>query len=571
MKTNFLLLLLFSTVHVFGQSANEFVVSAHRGNSSEAPENTLIANQLAIESGADYLECDVRRTKDRVMVTLHDASLNRTTNARGYLRDMNYADLASVDAGYPSRFGNKYKGEKIPTLEEVLRKAKGKIRVEIEIKETGLADDVVKLVRKLKMEKEVIVISFTFSEIERVKTIAPNIAVKYLVGPFWGRRQLRKLNEIGGEYIGPNGVASTSKINLANSYGIKIISYTIDSEADMRRAIERGQYGIATNYPRLAVSLRDGNKSEENAVVANWEFDNASVGHINDASGFNNDAAINGTPQKITFNGVTGLNFDGKNDYAKVPSSASLDNTFAAITIMATVKLNRLPSQIQDRWCPIYDSGEDSYVLYLDKGAKELRFKVSSEGGSQRPGIPESELNTKDWITVYGVYDGTSAKIYLGNKLIDEHKLTGRITKIQKAYIGKNGSGKELFSGAVSDLRIYNYALSPDKMKLGKKMHLNRSNNFFEQVDGVNFDTETKFSVFPNPVKTGFYVNTPDDDFYNIQLLNIEGKELYNYGTMNNLSGRELKMPDSLREGYYVIEIRGKSEVDYIKVLYSQF
>ncbi len=233
----------------------DFVISAHRGNSSEAPENTLIANQLAIDAKADYVECDVRRTRDGVMVTLHDSSLNRTTNTRGYLRSFNYSQLVNVDAGYSSRFGNLYRGERIPTLRQVLNQAKGRIKVEIELKESGLADDAVALVRELNMENDVIIISFNFSELRRVKQIS-TIPVKYLVSFFWGSRNLRQLQSIGGEFFGPPGVVSRSRVAEAKNMGIKIISYTIDSERDMRLAIQNGQYGIATNYPRRAVAVR---------------------------------------------------------------------------------------------------------------------------------------------------------------------------------------------------------------------------------------------------------------------------------------------------------------------------
>ncbi len=254
MNRRLTVVLLFIATQLVAQQ--EFVISAHRGNSSEAPENTLIANQLAIDAQADFLECDVRRTKDGVMVTLHDTSLNRTTNTRGDLRSFNYSQLANVDAGYTRKFGNKYRGEKIPTLREVLNQAKGKIKVEVEIKESGLADDVVRLVRELNMENDVIIIAFNFSELRRVKQIS-NIPIKYLVSFFWGSRNLRQLQSIGGEYFGPPGVVSTSRINEANRMGIKIISYTIDSERDIRRAIANGQYGIATNYPRRAVEIKE--------------------------------------------------------------------------------------------------------------------------------------------------------------------------------------------------------------------------------------------------------------------------------------------------------------------------
>lgn len=246
------------------QAQSNFIISAHRGNSSGAPENTMSAFRSAINVGADFFECDVRRTRDNQLVLLHDSNLNRTTNRSGSLRNYTLSQLANVDAGYASRFGSQFAGERIPTLRQALLLAKGNINVEIEIKESGLADSVVALVNELRMQNQVIIISFNFGEIRRVKQIS-NIPVKYLVGPFWGSRQLRQLQSIGGEYFGPRGIASTYRVSEANRMGIKIISYTIDSERQIREAIRNGQYGIATNYPERAKLIRDGRS--KNALV----------------------------------------------------------------------------------------------------------------------------------------------------------------------------------------------------------------------------------------------------------------------------------------------------------------
>lgn len=250
-------IILFLCIATAIQAQSNFIISAHRGNSSAAPENTMSAFRSAINVGADFFECDVRLTRDRQLVLMHDSSLNRTTNRSGSLRNYTLNQLSNVDAGYPNRFGNQFAGERIPTLQQALELAKGTVNVEIEIKESGLADDVVALVNQLEMQNQVIIISFNFNEIRRVKEIS-TIPVKYLVGPFWGSRQLRQLQAIGGEYFGPRGVVSSSRVAEANRMGIKIISYTINSESQIRRAIRNGQYGIATDYPARAIRIRDG-------------------------------------------------------------------------------------------------------------------------------------------------------------------------------------------------------------------------------------------------------------------------------------------------------------------------
>ncbi|OUW86679.1 MAG: hypothetical protein CBD74_02100 [Saprospirales bacterium TMED214] len=91
---------------------------AHRGASLSAPENTLASTVKAIELGVDRIEMDVRQSKDGVLVLMHDARLERTTNGKGYLRDFTYEELLSLDAG--SWFSKAYSGERIPTLALIL-------------------------------------------------------------------------------------------------------------------------------------------------------------------------------------------------------------------------------------------------------------------------------------------------------------------------------------------------------------------------------------------------------------------------------------------------------------------
>ena len=91
---------------------------AHRGASLSAPENTLASTVKAIELGADRIEMDVRQSKDGVLVLMHDARLERTTNGKGYLRDFTYEELRTLDAG--SWFSGSNKGERIPTLALIL-------------------------------------------------------------------------------------------------------------------------------------------------------------------------------------------------------------------------------------------------------------------------------------------------------------------------------------------------------------------------------------------------------------------------------------------------------------------
>ena len=108
------------------------VVTAHRGYSAAAPENTLPAFQLAIDQGCEWAELDVQMTRDGVVMVTHDTSLRRCTGRNENIYDLTYNEVRKLDAG--RWFGQKYTGAKVPTLEEVLDLCKGKIQLNIEIK-----------------------------------------------------------------------------------------------------------------------------------------------------------------------------------------------------------------------------------------------------------------------------------------------------------------------------------------------------------------------------------------------------------------------------------------------------
>lgn len=114
------------------------LVIAHRGFSGNAPENTLAAIEHAINAGVDYVELDVRLSKDNTPVLMYDKDLQRTTNFHGSLRKQTHRELNELKAGFPSQFGDRFSGQNIPTLEEALRLAKGKVKIAVELKDRKL-------------------------------------------------------------------------------------------------------------------------------------------------------------------------------------------------------------------------------------------------------------------------------------------------------------------------------------------------------------------------------------------------------------------------------------------------
>jgi glycerophosphoryl diester phosphodiesterase len=110
-------------------------VIGHMGSCADRPGNTLAGVRRAAEAGADAAEVDVRTTRDGVLVCLHDDTVDRTTDGTGKVAGLTLADIKQLDAGV--KFDPKYRGERVPTLREVLQAAKGKVGVMLDLKEDG--------------------------------------------------------------------------------------------------------------------------------------------------------------------------------------------------------------------------------------------------------------------------------------------------------------------------------------------------------------------------------------------------------------------------------------------------
>ncbi|HVW76472.1 MAG TPA: glycerophosphodiester phosphodiesterase family protein [Alloacidobacterium sp.] len=114
-------------------AVRKIVVIAHRGEHLQHPENTLPAFQAAIDAGADFFECDVRTTSDGKLVLMHDGSVDRTTNGTGKVSQLTFAQIRALDAG--SKFSTAFAGTKVPTFDEALELAHGKIGIYVDTKQ----------------------------------------------------------------------------------------------------------------------------------------------------------------------------------------------------------------------------------------------------------------------------------------------------------------------------------------------------------------------------------------------------------------------------------------------------
>ncbi|WP_323756966.1 glycerophosphodiester phosphodiesterase [Roseivirga sp.] len=246
--------LLFFTTIVQAQTK----VIAHRGFSGIAPENTLAAFQKAIDHQFEYYELDIHKTKDDSLVVIHDASVNRTSSngMKGKIAEMTYEELSNVSVGYASKFEDEFKDEKIPTLREALAMSKRQIKVCVEIKVNGMEQEMIDIINDLDMKNEVIIFSFYYQALEKVRQLDKDIPILYLVGSA-NEGSIDMAKAIDAQAIGAGGGNPITKdyISKAHKSGIEVWRWTVDDEKTMKSLIEVGVDGIISNFPDRLVKL----------------------------------------------------------------------------------------------------------------------------------------------------------------------------------------------------------------------------------------------------------------------------------------------------------------------------
>lgn len=235
------------------------LVTAHRGSSGTAPENTLSAFRQAIQAGAGYAELDVQETSDGVVVVMHDYSAKRTTGIDKPIWEVTYDELAKASAG--SWFGELYADEKVPTLEQVIDAVKGSIKLNIELKNNGhqqqLAEKSVEIVKRKKFENDCVFTSFDSKLLHTVKQTDPKLRTGLIVG------KLDKASSWEMLFSNPDYDALSIAYPLANpdlikqavSYNKEVLVWTVNDPDTMMRMLNLGVTSIITDKPRLLVRI----------------------------------------------------------------------------------------------------------------------------------------------------------------------------------------------------------------------------------------------------------------------------------------------------------------------------
>ena len=249
-----------------GQPEHVRVVNtAHRGAMGYAPENTLAAFELGVDQGSDLVEADVQRSKDGVLVLMHDTTLSRTTNveevfpdrAPWHVSDFTYEEIQQLDAG--SWFSEEFAGEPVPTMAEMvelLRPTRAGILMELKSPalypgiERQVAEEFASFpgyIESAVRAERLVVQSFDWESMARYNEVQPSVPVGLL-----GRPDEALLPELStwADQINPSfRTYDAAYVDTVHELGMEVHTYTVNRPADMHLVLDRGVDGVITNFP----------------------------------------------------------------------------------------------------------------------------------------------------------------------------------------------------------------------------------------------------------------------------------------------------------------------------------
>ena len=226
------------------------IVVAHRAGAKVAPENTVAALEQAIRDGAPIAEIDVQQLSDGTLIVMHDSNFKRTAGEDMCVWDAESDLLQELEVG--DNFSAAYRGERIPTLEEMLACAKGRICLMIELKCTGqeesLEENVISLLAAYDMTEECIIGSMNKGILQTVKELEPGISTVYIAHDL-------DESEYDLDYADSYSIEgknlTTDMVDAIHYTGKSVYGWTANSSAAMAWIVESGADGVITDDVRL--------------------------------------------------------------------------------------------------------------------------------------------------------------------------------------------------------------------------------------------------------------------------------------------------------------------------------
>ncbi|KEH92046.1 glycerophosphodiester phosphodiesterase [Clostridium novyi A str. GD211209] len=235
-------------------------VTSHRGNVERAPENTLASVREAIKANADFAEIDVVESKDGEIFLCHDINLKKNIGIDKEAWQLNYDDIKDYNNKVnPTRT---YEDKKMPLLTHCIDLAKGKIKLNIEIKASPNEKDIVKkvvdIIKEHNFEKGCVITSLDYETIQEVKRLDPKIKVGYIM--FLAKGDIEKLNV--DFYSMEESLVSPDTVYIAHSMGREVHVWTVNNINNMKRFIDMGVDNIITDKSEELIYLLKELKSD---------------------------------------------------------------------------------------------------------------------------------------------------------------------------------------------------------------------------------------------------------------------------------------------------------------------
>jgi len=220
------------------------IIMGHRGAAAIEPENTLLAIERAIDLGVDAVEIDIHLSKDKELVVIHDATVDRTTNGTGPVSGFTIQDIKRLDAG---------KGESIPTLQEVIDVIDRRVLLVIELKEKGTEVPVIDLIRRNDLFEKACVISFWHRLVKTVKETNSRIKTGVLLvgSPV---DTCIATHASADTLVMKYSFVDRELVKTAHSQGLKVFIWNIDDQDLLRPYMDMGVDAIGTNDPRVLIN-----------------------------------------------------------------------------------------------------------------------------------------------------------------------------------------------------------------------------------------------------------------------------------------------------------------------------
>jgi glycerophosphoryl diester phosphodiesterase len=211
----------------------------HRGAAGHVLENTLGSIEKAIELGVDYVEIDLRLTRDSHVAVLHDATVDRTTSGYGRIKDLTLAQVKRIKTK---------DGQHVPTLEEVLKFTDGRVGLMLELKVRGLAKPVSEVMKQSAFSSPVIYASFHHKELSRVREWLPSATIMPLISR--GRIAPRIPAKLSAHHVGIRlDRAARPIVASLHAAGIQVFVFTVNDAADVARMRDIEADGIISDMP----------------------------------------------------------------------------------------------------------------------------------------------------------------------------------------------------------------------------------------------------------------------------------------------------------------------------------